>query len=277
MRMELFDEARPSVAEHGQYSTPPWAIEAVLRWRFPRPTRSDFWVEPACGEGAWLNALPRDTPAIGVEIDPALAEVARATTGRTIITGDFRNVDLDGIEASHCVGNPPFGNRIIRQFIARAFGILRDGGMIGFLMPAHTLGSARYVLELHRRFSIEQTMVPRYIYPRLSLPLTFVVLTKERTRTLVGFALYRELASVAEMPADYRAIVNDPTRRAPWRDVVADALTRLGGRASLEQLYAAIEPRRPAATRTWQDTVRRVCGESFVRVSEGEFALPAAA
>lgn len=143
------------------------------------------------------------------------------------------------------------------------------------MLPAHTLGAARYVLDLHRRFSIEQTMLPRYIWPRLSLPLIFAVFTKERVRRLVGFALYQEFAGLADMPRDYRAMVSDPARRTPWRDVVADALQRLGGTASLEQLYAAIEPRRPATTRTWEATVRRVCGEFFHRVRDGIFALEA--
>jgi site-specific DNA-methyltransferase (adenine-specific) len=275
--MELFDEVQLTAKQRGQYSTAPWVIAPILRGYFPELGPTSFVVDPGCGEGAWLNALPADTPAIGIEVDASLAGFARESTGRRIITGDFRYVDLDGIDATHVIGNPPFGNAIIRQFLNRAYGLLREGGKIGFVMPAHTLAAPRYVLGLHRRFSIEQTMIPRYIYPRLSLPLIFAVFTKERTRKLVGFALYQEFASIAEMPADYQGMLKDPRRRAPWRDVVADALKRLGGRASLEQLYTAIEPRRPSATRTWQDTVRRVCGESFVRVSHGVFALPAAA
>jgi site-specific DNA-methyltransferase (adenine-specific) len=261
--------------ELGQFSTPPWVIEALLQRFFPRFGADAFVVEPSCGEGAWLHALPESVPALGVELDPRLAAMARSSTGRTIVTGDFRNVDLGDVDASHVLGNPPFGNRLVRDFLRRAHGLLREGGQVGFILPAHTLGSASYVLDLHRRFSIEQTMLPRYIWPRLSLPVTFAVFTKERTRRLIGFALYQEFASVAEMPGEYRAIVGDPKRRSAWRDVVTDALQRLGGTATLEQLCAAIEPHRPAETRTWTATVRRVCGESFHRIREGLFSLEA--
>jgi hypothetical protein len=257
----------------GQFPTPMWAAEQLLRQFFPDLATSDVVLEPSCGRGAWLHAVPATTSAIGIEIDISLAAQARAETGRRIIEGDFRSVPID-VAPTIVVGNPPFGNQIVAEFLSRAHGLLPEGGRAGFLLPAHTFSSQRYVLELHRKWSIEQHMIPRYIYPRLRLPLVFAVLRKEQQRRLVGFALYHEFAAVREMPKDYQAILERSTR-PPWRIIVEDALRRLGGQGSLDEICQLVEPRRPAESRTWRDTIRRVCGEFCDRVRPGYFQLPA--
>ena len=44
---------------------------------------SDLVVEPSCGAGAFLKAIPDEVPVVGVKIDPELAEIARQNTGPT--------------------------------------------------------------------------------------------------------------------------------------------------------------------------------------------------
>lgn len=44
--------------------------------------------------------------AIGIEIDPSLAEQAAQNTGRRIICGDFRTVEID-FNPNIILGNPP--------------------------------------------------------------------------------------------------------------------------------------------------------------------------
>jgi type I restriction-modification system DNA methylase subunit len=57
----------------GQYMTPDWAAEALVDRYFSDLGESDLVLEPSCGRGAFLRALPAHVQALGVEIDPNLA------------------------------------------------------------------------------------------------------------------------------------------------------------------------------------------------------------
>src|SRR3546814_2869563 len=51
-------------------------------------------IEPSCGTGSFLSAIPQHLPAYGVDIDPDIAAVAKANSGRQVIIGDFRSIEL---------------------------------------------------------------------------------------------------------------------------------------------------------------------------------------
>ena len=74
-----------------QWFTPEWAAQALVERYFPGLSSSDFVVEPSCGAGAFLKAIPDEVPVVGVEIAP---ELARQNTGRHVITGDFATATL---------------------------------------------------------------------------------------------------------------------------------------------------------------------------------------
>jgi predicted RNA methylase len=61
-------------AELCQYFTPLWVAEQLLEQHFPRLTEHDNVMEPCCGSGTFLQAIPAHVPAFGVEIDRAVAE-----------------------------------------------------------------------------------------------------------------------------------------------------------------------------------------------------------
>jgi len=65
----------------GQYMTPDWAAHALVDRYFADLCCDDLVVEPSCGRGAFMRAIPAHVPVIGVEIDPDLA--AEAVTGRS--------------------------------------------------------------------------------------------------------------------------------------------------------------------------------------------------
>lgn len=93
-------------AELSQWFTPEWAAAMLVEKYFSSLSGSDLVLEPSCGRGAFLKAIPEHVPVVGVEIDPQLAQIARDTTGRRVITGDFNTVNLpEGVTA--IVGNPP--------------------------------------------------------------------------------------------------------------------------------------------------------------------------
>lgn len=180
--------------ELGQYMTPEWVAEALLERYYPGLGICDQVVEPSCGEGAFLRALPDQVPALGVEIDAALATVARASSGRPVLVGDFRAVDLP-VRPTLVVGNPPFKQEVVLGFLQRAWELLPRDGEVGFILPAYTFQTAATVDRLSARWGIAQDMLPRNLFPRLTLPLCFARFTRGR-RGLVGFALYHEAAAV---------------------------------------------------------------------------------
>ncbi|HVT35101.1 MAG TPA: hypothetical protein VHE37_05940, partial [Nevskiaceae bacterium] len=79
--------------ELNQFFTPLFVAEALVERYFSHLTSRDLVLEPSCGDGAFLAAIPSHIPAVGVEIDPVMAQRARAT-GREVISGDFRTVPL---------------------------------------------------------------------------------------------------------------------------------------------------------------------------------------
>lgn len=258
-----------------QWFTPRWVAEAILERHFAHLDLCDKVLEPACGPGAFLHAIPDHVDAVGVELDPVLAAAARAATGRHVIAGDFLQVDLPpGI--THVVGNPPFEASLIHAFLARAHSVLPEGGTAGFLLPAYVLQTSSKVVALNRRWSISSELMPRNIFPRLKLPLVFALFRKDPMRNLVGFFLYREAADVAALPRDVRAELAGDGRGSVWRRAVRAAFTRLGRtRATPAEIYAAIE--RPTENRYWREKVRQTLQtyREFAPVRAGVWELRA--
>ena len=246
----------PLRPELHQWLTPAWAAEEIVQRKFPELAHGRHRVlEPSCGDGRFLLALPQQVDALGVEIDPVLAWKARTNTGRQVITGDFLTVDLPG-RFTHAIGNPPFEANTIHRFLSRIHDLLDEGGKCGMLLPAYVLQTSKKVLDLSARWSIAQDLVPRNLFPRLSLPLVFAVFSKERERHLVGFFLYREAADVAALPPAIAAALAEQGKGSVWRRAVRRAFECLGvRRATLDSIYAAVE--RPSQNKFWREKVRQ--------------------
>lgn len=255
-----------------QYFTPPWVCEAIVERHYRHLDLADVVLEPSCGDGRFLMALPAEVEAIGVEIDPKLADVARAATGRTVITGDFLTVDLPG-SITHVIGNPPFEAGTIHRFLDRCHQVLPVEGTCGMLLPAYVLQTSSKVMQLARRWSISQELVPRNVFPRLSLPLVFAMFRKDSNRSLFGFFLYREAADIAKLPADVKEALQQPARGV-WRHAVRRAFERVGkALVHLDDLYAAVE--RPSPNQHWREKVRQTLQTypEFKRAGTGTWQL----
>lgn len=255
--------------------TPVFAAELIVATFFPDLREADSVIEPSCGTGAFLRAIPNAVPAIGIEIDPARAAVARQVSGRPVIDGDFRSVAID-VRPTKIIGNPPFEFDIVTAFLQRCHDLLASGGQVGFILPVHTFQTAATVWDFSARWSIEQALIPRNLFGRLHFPLLFARFTKDRLHRLTGFALYGETVAVNAMPEEYRALLTTG-RRPVWRDLVATALRRLGGSASLTALYQEIEGIRPEGNRFWREKVRQILQTHFHRQGPGIWAMEAAA
>jgi site-specific DNA-methyltransferase (adenine-specific) len=125
------------------------------------------------------------------------------------------------------------------------------------------------------RWSIEhKAALPRTLYRGLKLPLCFVVFAKDGRRLLRGFALYREVEEVGELPEAYQRILARAPRSA-WLRCVVEAIRKLGGRATLQQLYAEIGGSRPTETAWWREKVRQVAQRYTVRLGNATYGVSA--
>ncbi len=263
-------------AEHGQYFTPAWVPEIILEKFYPGLGSGDVVSDPACGDGRFLKALPASVRAFGVEIDAAVAEAARANTGRQIITADFITAALP-LQPSLFIGNPPFKTATIDAFLSRCFDVLEEGGQVGFILPAYYFQAPYSVVREAARWSIAQDMLPRSLFQDLKYPINFVRFTKEQQRTLVGFFLYSETHALASLKLEYRRMFKGNKSRANvWLETLFMAVKKCGGRASLEQIYKRIEGKRPTPNPWWREKIRQLAGQFLVRISPGVFELPEA-
>jgi hypothetical protein len=235
--MQLHFDQRLNAAQY-QYWTPEWAAIELVEKFFPHLSASDLVLEPSCGLGAFLKAIPGEIPAIGVELDPDVAEACRQNTGRKVITGDFRSVELpEGITAA--VGNPPFAVRTIGAFLQRITH-LADCRTCGLLLPAYAMQTHNTVERWRAHWSMRAEIIPRRLFPRLRLPLMFVLFEKNHRRDMVGFALYDQAVQVDRMAGFAKEILaGGVARKNTWRALVDAVLGELG-EAGLPEIYSAI-------------------------------------
>lgn len=253
--MSVIDSTRKAL---GQYFTPRWVAEAIVERHFADLPAGATVLEPSCGAGAFLHALPAHVNAIGVEIDPRWAEAARRDTGRTVLLGDFLQVPLP-VEVDAVVGNPPFHADTVARFLDRAHPLLGEGGKCGLILPAYVLQTSSKVLAMAEKWSIAQELMPRNIFPRLSVPIVFTMFTKEKSRRLFGFYLYREAADVSAAAKPAREMLERSTRAGSvWRQAVHEAFDHVAADvAPLDALYRALEGRRPTANSNFREKVRQ--------------------
>lgn len=278
---DLFLERRETIdpvdhelrADLGQWFTPRWAAE-ILAADALGGLGDVGVIEPSCGDGAFLCAIPDHLDAVGVEIDPVVAARAAANSGRRIVIGDFATAEVAVRDLGLIVGNPPYSMGIIDDFVMRSHALLPEDGVCALLLPAHVLSTTSRVNRWAERFAIEQRMVPRSIFPRISLPLMWTRFVKSKRRTLVGFMLFEEQTDVESMPKTIRKALGRP---GTWREAVGIAIHSLGGEAELGEIYRAVEPRRPSGNQWWRDKVRQTAGLYYRRTGTHRFALPIAA
>jgi site-specific DNA-methyltransferase (adenine-specific) len=256
-----------------QYFTPAWAAEKLVQRHFSYLAPGDVVLEPSCGDGRFLMSIPSGIDAFGIEIDPVMAEMARENSGRDIVVGDFNLVDIPR-KPTAILGNPPYKSEVIDGFLDRCYDLLEYDAKIGFLLPVYYLQTASKVSDLSKRFSISQELLPRNLFSQLSCPIMWVNFVKAKKTALSGFFLYAELDSLSNMKKDIRTLfVGNQARAKCWKEAVQMALDACGGRATLSEIYAAIEGHKPTLNPWWREKVRQVAAKYFVRVGPGEYAI----
>jgi hypothetical protein len=259
----------------GQWMTPAWAAQEIVEHYFADLTSKDRVIEPSCGIGRFLAALPDDVPALGVEIDPALARMARANTGRDVIVGDFRTVDLP-FKPTVMIGNPPFQLSVVEGFMERAYDLLPTDGRVGLILPCYMLQTAATVVRLNKKWGIRQDMIPRNLFPGLSKPLCFAMLTRGAGKGMVGFRLYHETDAISRLELRYKQILENG-EKSVWSALTRAALEKLGGEATVAAILKEVSGHQPTGNPHWAAKVRQTLQRKMVSTKRGVWKLPLAA
>lgn len=260
---------RSGDAALSQWFTPFWVAEELVDDALKGMSGASV-LEPSCGTGAFLTAVPKEMPALGIDIDPRVVAAAVANSGREVIVGDFRKHDLGGFRPDVIVGNPPFEMEIINGFLDRAHEILPEDGLIAMVLPAYAFQTPRQVSRWMDMFSIDVNMIPRTLFPGLSKPLVWAKCTKTAARRFSGMMLFAETRAIEQMRPAIRKALEGP---GTWREAVDTALRSLGGEASVSSIYEAMVPERRQSEH-WRPKVRQTLQRGFVSLGQGRWAVP---
>lgn len=263
-----------------QYQTPLWAAEGLgelFLTEVEKRTSNGLILEPSCGEGRFLEALPKGQPAYGIEIDPSLADIARTQTQREIFCEDFLLTTIPEQAAyrpAHILGNPPFKIEIVRGFLRRAHALLPEGGCCGLLLPAHSFQHTHTLMDWIQNWHIRPWLLPRDIFHGLSTPILFALFQKENgEKSLEGFALYGATHRIKGLPKHLKNTLETgagqpPGPKSTWKMTVALALESLGGQGKLSAIYERVEPLRPTDNIHWREKVRQILKMHFTKTGE---------
>ena len=234
--------------------TPAWAARELWDAHFSDMGASDIGIEPTCGDGRMLQAIPAHIPAFGFEIDPDMAEKARARTGRPVANVDILEATLPD-RFSFVFGNPPFRSNFLDALLDKIVDSMGDGCRCGLILPAYFMQTPRRVLRWNRTWTIFPELLPRTLFPRSRLPLIFTLFTKDPIPVLKGMRLYVEADSIEQMKKVYRDELE--AGKGLWKPIVIDVLQKLGGRAHLAEIYNLVGRVRPSGNEWWKEKVRQ--------------------
>jgi len=274
-------------SQNSQYFTPPWAAEALLDRFLPEllETNPSFRaIEPSCGKGAFLLPIPKENKAIGIELDPDLIEEAKENTGREILCGNFINIPLPSEyqgNTTHIIGNPPFTHKTFEEFLNRAKSLLIPEGTAGFILPAYFFQTTKSVLQWHQTWNIEVELIPRDLFPGLSLPLCFSKFHRNpQTRKLIGLFLYQEHQQIKELPKETQNQINNPKKgpESLWKGLLKTSLEKFGGKASISHVlnYLTHEELIPTTNNYPREKIRQTLQRypnEFLPLGNGEWSL----
>lgn len=276
--MRLFDEPADEVATIGGsdaidfFPTPSWFASAIVDRYLPDLDAGDIVLEPTCGDGSFLRAIPDHVRAYGIELDATLAAEARRSSGRMVITGDVLDVALPE-NPTAVVGNPPFVAAFVERLVARMHCALPEGAPMVLLLSAHLFQTSATVARYADAWSLSVELVPRDVYPRLQRPLVVAKFTKNALHRIIGIAFAQELVDLRGFPASYQALLRHARTNA-YVAACTRALETLGRPASIAEVCEQIEGRRPTRTEFWREATRRALAQAFVRVAPGVYDLP---
>lgn len=256
-----------------QYFTPVWAAEQIVEHYYPGLSSKDMVADIGCGDGRFLQAIPDQVPAYGIEIDPNMAHQARVNTGREVFEQNLMEVDFPH-KPTLLIGNPPFEMEVVKNVLDQAFEAMEYGGKAGFILPVYFFQTADTVLDISKQWSIKHDLMPRNMFQAMQKPIMFAQFLKEKQAILSGMFLYQETSDILSLKKRYRLkFMGNKSSTHLWGEVVEKALAQLGGKAALKDIYQEIEGKRPTKTNHWKAQIRKVLRQNFQHDGNAIYSL----
>ncbi|WP_415913206.1 hypothetical protein [Neptuniibacter sp. QD37_11] len=256
-----------------QYFMPVWAAERIIQHYYGDLTAKDLVLDAGCGDGRFLMSIPKHVPAYGVEIDPDLAIMARANSGRHVIEADLKELEFP-FKPTLVIGNPPFEMKVVQAILDQAYEHMDYNKEVGLVLPCSIFQTADTVLDMSERWSLKHDLMPRNMFQNMQNPIMFARFIKARKPVLFGMFLYEETSDMLSLKKQYRLkFVGNESSTHLWGEVIEQALIALGGEATLQELYAEIEGKRPTRTQHWKEQIRKVARDSFRKVKSATYGL----
>jgi type I restriction-modification system DNA methylase subunit len=154
-------------------------------------------LEPSCGGGAFIRALPEECDVVGCEYMVDTARVAEICNPNAhIINGDTLEMTFDQ-PFDHVIGNPPYGLKVDNwtfdcgsksksevAFIEHGMRHLKDGGILGMVVPDSILANKReenfrkHIIENHCLLAVVSLPVETFYHVGTSVKTSFLMIKK---------------------------------------------------------------------------------------------------
>lgn len=157
-------------------------------------------LEPSCGNGEFFKYMPDNIKAnsdiTGIEYEPVTAKLASALyPDINIINDGLQNVNFNGKKYDLIIGNPPYSNEKINDeamadisgysihhyFIAKCVRLLKDDGILAFVMPSFFMdipkGHTRQIID-NEAVLIDAVRLPDNLFSHATVTVDIVFIRK---------------------------------------------------------------------------------------------------
>ena len=152
-------------------------------------------LEPSCGNGAFFEYMPdtirSNSKLTGIEYDTLTAKLAQHIySDAEIINNGLQYVDFTNKKYDLIIGNPPYGGELITDsnmsdisgysihnyFIAKCVRLLKDDGLLAFVMPSFFMdkpkGHTRHIVD-NEAVIIDVVRLPDNLFKQASVTVDF--------------------------------------------------------------------------------------------------------
>lgn len=157
-------------------------------------------LEPACGNGAFFEYMPSDIKAnsniTGIEMDILTSKLVNGIyPDIKIINDQIQNIDFSGKKYDLIIGNPPYGSEIMTDaempdlngytihhyFTAKCMRLLKDNGILAFVLPAYFMdiprGSTRKIID-NEAVLIDAVRLPDNLFEQAKVTVDIIIVRK---------------------------------------------------------------------------------------------------
>lgn len=157
-------------------------------------------LEPACGNGTFFEHMPENIKSnsqiTGIEYDILTSKlVSKIYPEANIINSGLQDVNFDSKKYDLIIGNPPYGKEIIEDtamqdisgysihnyFIAKCTRLLKDNGILAFVMPSFFMdkpkGHTRHIID-NEAIIVDVIRLPDNLFEQATVTVDLVFIRK---------------------------------------------------------------------------------------------------